>query len=186
VFWFWEVSFSPQPYSQPLFLTLPLFAESSAPCPTSVLQGWFSVPPHPLLSVVVYKFTVYVRGDSICPQAVLDFIPRIWVGKSCVIHGAHLLGLQIYSGKWGCTGVLTNFLQSVKYIIFEFTPSTTLLHSPFPDFWNSLEQVSFCTYLHVCTLFALPPPPHATPLTHDTQSGRTCSTLLLFNFVEEK
>jgi hypothetical protein len=41
---FWEVGFFAQPYSESLFLSLLSFAKSSAPCPTPVLWGCFSVP----------------------------------------------------------------------------------------------------------------------------------------------
>jgi hypothetical protein len=44
--WLWEVRLLPS-FSQTLLLFPPLFTESSAPCPTLVLWGMFSIPPHP-------------------------------------------------------------------------------------------------------------------------------------------
>jgi hypothetical protein len=57
-----------------------------------------------LLSVVGYNslfvFEFCSVGISICPGSVLGDIPRRWVGELCVVHGAHLLGLQIYTGSF--------------------------------------------------------------------------------------
>jgi hypothetical protein len=78
---------------------------------------------------------------------------------------------------------LQRFLQCIKCIILEFTPSTALFHPPHSS--NSFNRYCFCIYIHVYTLFALyssshtlspPPPPH----------HRTRSTLLFSDFVEEK
>jgi hypothetical protein len=40
-----------------------------------------------------------VGGDSVCPGAALDYVSRGWVGESCVVCVAHLLGLQVYIGS---------------------------------------------------------------------------------------
>jgi hypothetical protein len=48
-----------------------------------------------------------------------------------------------------------------------------LFHPLSPDSKNNLNWFCFCVYLHVYTLFGPPP-------------GRTCSTFLFSNFVEEK
>jgi hypothetical protein len=37
---------------------------------------------------------------SICPGAVLDYIPRQWVRELHVVCVAHLLGLQVYTGRF--------------------------------------------------------------------------------------
>jgi hypothetical protein len=78
----WEVDLSPHPCSQPLFLLLPLLTESLAPlggfvtppllsvlvscwlgaslapCPTPILQGWFSNLPCPTFSGRL-QFTIF-------------------------------------------------------------------------------------------------------------------------------
>jgi hypothetical protein len=43
----------------------------------------------------------FVQGmGSICPGAALDYIPRGWVGESCVVRVAHLSGLQVCAGSF--------------------------------------------------------------------------------------
>jgi hypothetical protein len=42
---------------------------------------------------------------------------------------------------------LQSFLQYIKYVILEFTPSTALLRSPLPQFLEQFQQISFF-YLH--------------------------------------
>jgi hypothetical protein len=85
------------PHSQCLFLALPLHAESLAPCPTPILWGLFSAPPHPVsvrLQLIVY-ISQFCSGrfnlSGGCPRA----------GRgSCNGAGAHLLGLQIYADSF--------------------------------------------------------------------------------------
>jgi hypothetical protein len=45
-------------------------------------------------------FSFVYQGCSICPEAVLDYVPRGWVGVSYVVCVAHLLCLQIYAGSF--------------------------------------------------------------------------------------
>jgi hypothetical protein len=71
---------------------------------------------------------------------------------------------------------LQKFLQCIKYIILEFTPSTVLLS------WNSFIRYQFCICIHVYMVFAQ----HLSSYTLPPSTHRTCSTLLFFNFVEEK
>jgi hypothetical protein len=60
-----KVGLLPHPRSQP-FLLYTHITKSSAPCPTLVLQGKFSVLPSPMLSVLDYSsllmFFSFVRG----------------------------------------------------------------------------------------------------------------------------
>jgi hypothetical protein len=65
------------------------------------------------------------------------------------------------------------FLQYIKYIIFEFTPSTTLLLCPphthththtHTHFWNTSNKYHFCIYIYVNTLFALYSSSYSFPL----------------------
>jgi hypothetical protein len=64
---------------------------------------------------------------------------------------------------------LQKFLQSIKYIILEFTPTPhcSLSSSLSPCSWNSFNSYHFCICIHVYTAFAsyspsythfLPPP----------------------------
>jgi hypothetical protein len=87
---------------------------------------------------------------------------------------------------------LQRSLQFIHYIILEFIPSTAFLYLPLPWFLEWFQQVSFLhlqTCAHIfCTVlpfypFLSHPPTGANP--PDTL-GRTFSTLLFSNFVEEK
>jgi hypothetical protein len=58
------------------------------------------------LQFTVYAFQFCSEGVSNCPEAVLDYAPRGWVGELHVVCFTHLLGLQIYAdrfetGHWG-------------------------------------------------------------------------------------
>jgi hypothetical protein len=51
-------------------------------------------------------FLSFVWEGSIFPGPELDYVLGEYVGESCVVHGAHLLGLQNYAGsfaigQWG-------------------------------------------------------------------------------------
>jgi hypothetical protein len=75
---------------------------------------------------------------------------------------------------------LQNFLQCIKYITLEFTPSSTLFHPL--QFLEQFQQGSFfhlltCIYI-IC---ATSPRPRLT-----SPVGRTYSTLLFTDCVEEK
>jgi hypothetical protein len=63
------------PFSRHMFLTPPLLNDSLTPCPTSVLQGWFSVPPHSHCQRL--QFTVYI--SQFCSWGGL-ILPVIWTG----------------------------------------------------------------------------------------------------------
>jgi hypothetical protein len=82
----------------------------------------------------------------------------------------------------GTLEYLQMFLQHMKYIMCEFTPSTAVFHPSLPWFRQQSQQVIFLHTLTsvyiICTTF----PPHypSAPL------GRTCSAPLFFNFREEK
>jgi hypothetical protein len=99
----WEVDLSLHHCSQPLLLFLPLFTESWVPCPTFILWGRFRVPPHP-------QWQCYITIHCLCFSVLLGVgfnLPRgctelhSWgVGRGvCVVHFAHLLGLQVYAGS---------------------------------------------------------------------------------------
>jgi hypothetical protein len=100
----WNVSLSPQPCSQTLFLTLSLLTEGLAPCPTPVLGGWFSVPASPPLSAVDYNslsvFFNFVRVgfNLFTSYAELCSLSCGW--GSHVVCDIHLLGLQIYASSF--------------------------------------------------------------------------------------
>jgi hypothetical protein len=85
----WEAGLLPHPHSQPLFLVLPFFTESWAPCLTLFSKAGSVFHPNPTVSVRL-QFTVYVfqfcsgGAGSICPGAALDCAPRGWVGEPCV------------------------------------------------------------------------------------------------------
>jgi hypothetical protein len=66
---------------------------------------------------------------------------------------------------------LQMFLRYIKYIIFQFIPSTVLFYHLSPHFWNSFNKYLFSIYIYVYTIFvpysfsyilSLPPP---SPLT---------------------
>jgi hypothetical protein len=54
---------------------------------------------------------------------------------------------------WGYIVAFKRFLQCIKYITVEFSPSPALL-PPSLRFLEQFQQVSFCTCIHVCTLVA--------------------------------
>jgi hypothetical protein len=89
------------PWSQPLFLSSCSFTESS------LEQVQCSIPHH-IVSVRL-QFAVYAAQfcwgrDSICPESVLDYVPRGWVGELGVVHvvcDAHLFILQILASSFG-------------------------------------------------------------------------------------
>jgi hypothetical protein len=43
----------------------------------------------------------FVGVDSIYPGAVLDYVPRGWVGESCMVRVDHLFVLQVYASSFG-------------------------------------------------------------------------------------
>jgi hypothetical protein len=100
---------APLPLS--VFLAFPTFLHrefgtvSSAPCPTPVLQGRFSIPPPTSAVGVRIKFAFYVFQfccrNSVCPGAALDYVPREWVWESHVVLDDHLFVLQIYASSFG-------------------------------------------------------------------------------------
>jgi hypothetical protein len=59
----------------------------------------------------------------------------------------------------GTLEYLQKFLQCIKYVIFEFTPSATLLShltsSPLPQFPEQSQQVSFLHLLNMCLHYLL-------------------------------
>jgi hypothetical protein len=67
--------------------------------PPSLTRAGSVFHPTPAVGVrlhfAVYAFQ-FCWGCSICPGAVLDYVPGDWVGESCVVPVAHLLGLQVY------------------------------------------------------------------------------------------
>jgi hypothetical protein len=90
---------------------------------------------------------------------------------------------------------LERFLQCFKYIILGFTPSTALLYSPPPIIPRIVSTGIIFAFTYMCTHFLhgiypptpFPhhlPPPTGTNIPHPL--GRTCSALLLSDFVEEK
>jgi hypothetical protein len=115
----WEAGLLPYPYSQPLCLASlllgaslaplggclffhpcsqlfllfpPLFTESWAPCPTPILQGRFSIPPHPYCQCLCFS-VLFSEGDSICPRAALDYVPRGW-------YGSHVWCMMLTCSFW--------------------------------------------------------------------------------------
>jgi hypothetical protein len=46
-------------------------------------------------------FSFVGGGNSICPGAALEYVPRWWVGKSCVVHVALLFVLKVYASIFG-------------------------------------------------------------------------------------
>jgi hypothetical protein len=96
-------SLSPSSCSQPLLPYPCLFTESF------VLRVWLLAPPlspgqfpdsppAPTIGVRL-QFAVYELqfcwGVSVCPGAALVYVSRGWVGKSCVVHDAHMFICQI-------------------------------------------------------------------------------------------
>jgi hypothetical protein len=55
---------------------------------------------------------------------------------------------------------LQRFLQSIKYIILGFTPSTAFFHLLLPRFLEPFLQVSFFAFTYVCIhyLYHIHPP----------------------------
>jgi hypothetical protein len=95
----WKVGLSPHPQSQLLFPE----SLASFPTPFSGVGSMFHLT-HTVGGRL--RFTRYVsqfcsgRG-SICPWAVLVYVPRVGVvEESCVVCVAHLLGLQIYTSSF--------------------------------------------------------------------------------------
>jgi hypothetical protein len=90
----WEAGLSSLSCSQPLLLFPHLFTESSALrvqllAPSPFSGGRLSVPPPSLLLVLEYNslfvlFSFVGGRDSICPGAVLDYVPKgIGRGVTC-------------------------------------------------------------------------------------------------------
>jgi hypothetical protein len=89
---------------------------------------------------------------------------------------------------------LQKFLQCIKYIILNSRPPPLSFIPLSPPFLEWFQQVSFlhlhtCIYIF-CTVFTLLSPfPIISPLLlipTPCPPGRTCSTFLFSNFVEEK
>jgi hypothetical protein len=112
--WFFALPLLSAFVAFPVFIHWEFSTGSSAPCPTPVLQGRFSIPPPPLMSVLEYSllfcFSVLLGGFSL-PRGALDYIPGEWVGDSNVVCAAHLFILQIHARSfetswWGEMGLL--------------------------------------------------------------------------------
>jgi hypothetical protein len=83
-----------------LFLFLPSFTKSLAPCPTPFLGASLVFYPNPAvhLSVLDYNslfilFSFVGGRGTIFPGTALDYVPGGLLGESCVVLFAHLLGL---------------------------------------------------------------------------------------------
>jgi hypothetical protein len=46
-------------------------------------------------------FSFVGGGDSICPGAELDYVPREWVEELHIVHDAHLFFLLIHTSSFG-------------------------------------------------------------------------------------
>jgi hypothetical protein len=92
------------------------------------LRVWLLVPPlfskagsafHPT-TMSVLDYNLFFMLFSFYSEVVLDYVPREWVGKLCMVLVAHLLGLQVYTGSfetswWGEMMYHTTFLKADTY-----------------------------------------------------------------------
>jgi hypothetical protein len=100
-----------------------------------------------------------------------------WVGVHC----------GIYKGTYNVS-ITHTWIHPLHH-----SPLSSLPH---PDSWNSFNRYHFCIYMHVYTFFVLYSPSYLLSLLPPTFShfqlvppytlGRTCSSLLFSDFVEEK
>jgi hypothetical protein len=103
---------------------------SSNACTTKIKDfspNWAKFDNHEQLLSVCYL--IYFSCEFLLPYSIFLFI--IAMGGSTLWH-------------------LHKLLQCIKYIIFEFTPSTIYLHLlPAPNSWSNFNRDHFCIYLHV-------------------------------------
>jgi hypothetical protein len=79
--------------------------ESPAPFSTPVPWGRFSIPPLSLQSLLDYSllfvFFSFVWEPSVCPGAMIDYVPRGWVGQLLML--CELFILQIHANSFGAS-----------------------------------------------------------------------------------
>jgi hypothetical protein len=105
-----------------------------------------------------------------------------------LIYFIHLLFIVVLGG--GTLWHLQKLSQYINYISCLNSPSLSFSFIPFsPHSWNTFSRYHFSIYIHVYIVFplyspsqTLPPPPPMVP----NSPGRTCSAVLLSDFVKEE
>jgi hypothetical protein len=105
---------------------------------------------------VLFNLFCYINYSSICL-----FVTFVVYSYNYYVFVTYIL--FYYCAGWGYIVAFAEVLQCIKYIIYEFTPSTALLHASY-QFLLQFQQVSFlnlntCVYIIYTIFILLPIPP---------------------------
>jgi hypothetical protein len=137
-------------FSTPHSLFLLFFSSHLTPFAVPIHNSLKWILPYFILSTWSDTSIYHILTQCICQCIINMRLRYTYFSASCFLF---FFFIVVLGG--GTLWHLQRFLQCIKYIILELTPSTTFPYPSSPDFWNSLTSIIFA-FTYICTHFFSP------------------------------